>query len=451
MLAVKFFMWGYQAYFQIQAQVAAETTFQRLDPRFEPHLFLIGFLNRERPDRHPICVVPDDCPFQPEALESVVTLASQLEKLNPEPSFTPASLRAEEKRREWLRFRALQSSLQKVLDALSAESESLVFCSWPVIVEDYVVLAILQLDRALYYSFYSLRNPFASPASAGQIRIHRSLLEATVSEFLRVATEQLGTPDPGAGFGILEDPRAAISKAGRALMYTPAWAGQNLHGRHGLFDACNIISTLKYEGEEGQGRLLHVVRSDHPHLRTDLTLESPLSLQDYRAVRKLLQLASGPLGLLCDAARVYGVGRVLPSYDPSAEDLFTITFVRQFVWELSHAGRALMQVRYGIANLPLSGIQDDKFKSDLARLFGTLEKPNADLLLQLAKNVARQPGGCHAGLFPTRRPGSGPACHAVYQGAPLYPDPGNAGPCRGNGWRRASRCRRQMPRHRCDP
>jgi len=66
MLAAKYFMWSYQAYFQVSAQVAAETTFQRLDPRFEPLVFLVGFQVRDRPDRLPICVVPDDCVYPPE-------------------------------------------------------------------------------------------------------------------------------------------------------------------------------------------------------------------------------------------------------------------------------------------------------------------------------------------------------------------------------------------------
>jgi DisA bacterial checkpoint controller nucleotide-binding len=393
MLAVKYFMWSYQAYFQVSAQVAAENIFQRLDPRFEPHLFLVGFQSRERPDRHPICVVPDDCVYQPEALRSVVALADQLERLNPESTNSLTSPRAAEKRREWFRYRALQSALQKVLDALSSHTDDVAFCSWPVLVEDYLVFALLQLNRSLYYSYFSLRNPYVPPGSSTPTRIQRSLLEAAASEFLRVASEQLGTPDPGAGFGILEDPRVVISKAGRGLMYTPAWAGQNLHGKHGLFDACNTISTLTYEGKEGLGQKLLLVRPDHPHLRTDLTLDAPVSLQDHRAVRKLLQLAGEHMGLLCDSARVYGLGQALPSYDPSAEDLFTVTFLRQFVWDLSHAGRPLMQVRYSVPNLPLPGIQDEKFKSDLSRLFGQLDRQDADILYQMAKNVSRQPHG----------------------------------------------------------
>jgi len=313
--------------------------------------------------------------------------------MNPDSAGAPASPRAEEKRREWFRLRAMQSALQNVLDALSSQTEAVAFCSWPVLVEDYLVFTVLQLGRAVYHSYYSLRNPYVPPGSSAPTRVQRSLLEATVTEFLRAATELLNTPDPGAGFAILEDPRAVITKAGRMLMYTPAWAGQNLHGRHGLFDACNTISTLKYEGQEGLSRQMLLVRPDHPHLHTDLTLEHPVSFQDHRSVRKLLQLAGSTTGLLCDGARVYGLGRSLPTYDTSAEDLFHVMFLRQFVWELTHANRALMQVRYGMPALAVTGIQDDKFKSDLQRLFGPLDKQDADALSQLAKNAARQPHG----------------------------------------------------------
>src|SRR4051812_39715035 len=71
----------------------------------------------------------------------------------------------------------------------------------------------------------------------------------------------------------------------------PAWAGGNFHGLHGLFEACNAISTLKYEGKEGVGRLV-LAHPEHPALRVDLELLTPVPLRDFSAVRKLLQLAT---------------------------------------------------------------------------------------------------------------------------------------------------------------
>src|SRR4051812_22103091 len=97
MLAVKYFMWSYQAYFQVSAQVASETLFQRLDPRFEPHVYLVGFLAQTRPGRHPICVVPDDCPYQPEQLGDVLPLTSELEHQN-EAAFGSSTKTAEKQR-----------------------------------------------------------------------------------------------------------------------------------------------------------------------------------------------------------------------------------------------------------------------------------------------------------------------------------------------------------------
>jgi hypothetical protein len=122
-------------------------------------------------------------------------------------------------------------------------------------------------------------------------------------------------------------------------------------------------------------------------------LQAPVLLREHWAVRRLLQLAGGQVSLLCDGSQVYGLGQVTDGYDPTAEDLFTIHFVRHFVWELAHAGRSLMQVRYGLPNLPTPGFADDKFKSDLQRRLGGLERPDLDVVAQLARMLARQPHG----------------------------------------------------------
>ena len=68
---------------------------------------------------------------------------------------------------------------------------------------------------------------------------------------------------------------------------------------------------------------------EHPNIKVNLKLRTPVAIHDYGAVRKLLQMGSGQLCLFCDSRFVYGLGTVV-DYDPASEDLFVIKFIKRF-------------------------------------------------------------------------------------------------------------------------
>jgi hypothetical protein len=165
------------------------------------------------------------------------------------------------------------------------------------------------------------------------------------------------------------------------------------HGLPGLFDVCTNLSTLKYEGKEGIGRIVFA-RRQHPHIRVDLALRTPVRLRSFGAVRKLLQVGSGHLALLCDSHEVYGLGKVLPTYDLAAEAVFTIQFTKQFVWDLLHAGNRLMHVRYGQPSSSVPGFREEKLRADLPRFFPGIRNQALDRFCGLARSAAGQEHGC---------------------------------------------------------
>jgi hypothetical protein len=105
-------------------------------------------------------------------------------------------------------------------------------------------------------------------------------------------------------------------------------------------------------------------------------------------------MASGHLSLLCDSYQVYGLGTVLDSYDLEQEDIYTLQFTKQFVWELRHAGHLLMQVRYGEPGIHVPGFPAKKFRDDVARVFPGLSDSAADYLCKLSSCAASQRHGC---------------------------------------------------------
>jgi hypothetical protein len=253
-------------------------------------------------------------------------------------------------------------------------------------------MLVLQISRTIYDSHYRLTRDYVQERTA--VTYHRapSLLSATIDEYMEECATFLHRPNPGTGLRIIEDEEELLRRAAKQLMYGPAWAGGNVRGLRGLFEACNAISTLEYEGKEGVGRLV-LARPEHPALRIDLELLCPVPLRDYSAVRKLLQLATGDQCLLCDSAAIYGVGAVLDSYDVNYENLFVIRFTKNFMWDLSHAGNPLMYMRFGEPRARITGFPSDRFARDLPRIFPNITTEQSEKLNTLGRAVASQPHG----------------------------------------------------------
>ena len=81
---IKLFMWGFQRHFQISLQHRAEDLFKALNPEFEVETFLLGILREQKADRHPICLEPEDCGFNPSDFASVMKDAEHYQAVDPE-------------------------------------------------------------------------------------------------------------------------------------------------------------------------------------------------------------------------------------------------------------------------------------------------------------------------------------------------------------------------------
>lgn len=205
--------------------------------------------------------------------------------------------------------------------------------------------------------------------------------------------------DPGIGVRILaHEDEEIIRTAGEYLMYTPAWAAfsEEVKGFRRLFHVCNVISSLRYEGAEGIGSILFA-RRGHPNIEIILELTSPIIKDNYRGVRKLLEVSSEEFSLIGDTAYIYGLGRI-KDYDGSQEDLFLVKFTKHYTWELLHRNqrddldKILMEVIYGQPRLPRPKIDKDKFSTVFKLIFPESEQ-NVNKLWPLIQEAANQAHG----------------------------------------------------------
>lgn len=252
-----------------------------------------------------------------------------------------------------------------------------------------MVCVVLQLGRVVYDRYYSLTKD----------KIHRryhvstSLLEAAVSEYLESCAEALTKPNAGANLGVINrDADEIIRAAGKRFMYTPASAGGEIMGLHGLFHACNTISSMRYEGAEGIGKMI-IARRGHPNVEEIISFSQPTYINEFRAVRKVLEISNNPYCLLTDSHSVYGIGQLKGVYDYRREDLFLVNFTKHYAWELLHGEHIMMRTIYGQPELPKSLVDQEKFQSILNRVFTGIEMKNTGLLWEVVIEATKQKHG----------------------------------------------------------
>ena len=384
-------VWPHQHRYLVAAQQTAQALFDALDDDLHP-LVLVLALPADPTSSLPIALEPTHDGLAPEFFTESVA-HGRLKQQRGGPAYTVAVLEdgmSPELLRMRFETRGVRDAVQYQLNKLDEHSPHLHFCSWPVRVGAYYVITIVQLQRKALKSypslspgrFYTNGRPLAS-----------SLVEGALYRFNEECVKSLNEPEPGAG--LLFRPRETdelLRAAGRSLLDTPAQALGADPGTAILFNTLNTISSLRYEGEAGVGRML-LARRGHPNVEEVFALTCPTELSDYRAVRKLLEMASTDIHLLADGEKVYALGRQVGHYDGTREDLFVIHFVTHYAWEFEHAGQVLLRARYGLPTLPRPRLNRTRFKRDLKRTFDLHSPEKARHLWDVVLEASRQPKG----------------------------------------------------------
>tara|TARA_R110001606_G_scaffold19204_1_gene70884 strand:- start:770 stop:2521 length:1752 start_codon:yes stop_codon:yes gene_type:complete len=384
---IKLFMWGYQHHFQHSLQYEAENLFNRIDKNLNPKVFLLGFLVEERDDRHKICLEPEDCGYNIDSFSNLEKLAKELEKVDGEGKIWHSHPIAQENHKKRIGNKALIDSIKKILEREDLYGDTEKYISHPTYVEGFLVFTVVEIQKTAISKHYSLtKEKFDN-----RFKISRSFIESTIDSYLKECSNAL--KDPNRGFQAIErQAEEVLRESGKQFMYTISQAGGNFNGLHGLYDACNTIASMKYEGAEGLGKLA-IANKEHINLRLTLELEEPIKVSDYRKVRKFLELSTEDSIIISDSALIYGLGELVGKYNPKDESLFVINFISHFKWEVLHDNNSMMVVEYRLPNISKDKIDRIKFYSDLPRIFNNISKRQIDKLWDIALQATQQKHG----------------------------------------------------------
>ena len=356
-------IWPHQLRYREGAQALAQDLFDALDDDLKPFVLLLALPTDDAlPAR---CLEPEDCSLPAEAFSDAVARGRMRQLTTPWPFPDRADITAASIRRKHQGI-GIRDAVQETLNTLDEHGHYQHFAGWPVEINGYFVTTVLRLVHKPLRAYPSLQP--ARYYTDGK-PLAPSLLLAAMYRFNEEGVKTLSEPEPGAS--IFVRPRESeelLRAAGKTFLDTPAQALGLNPATTKLFATCNTISSLRYEGAEGVGKLL-LARRGHPNIEEIFALTCPTELTDYRAVRKLLEMATPDVHLLADGENVYALGRQIGHYDAVREDLFVINFVTHYAWELQHAGHVLMRSHYGLPGLPRTRLNRTSFRKALKRTF----------------------------------------------------------------------------------
>lgn len=388
--------WGHQKAFRQEVESLARRVFDELDPALEAEVFLIGLVADHEDDIYPLFL---DTPGDESSTEVFQVASRRAQKIRQE-MYEQAREEGEDPKETAVRQRivleAWRTAVEVTLAAREKEDDIVSFCSSPRPVREFLVCAVLRLNRTAFKSYYALRKDEAD------VRARRpsSLLDATVEQFMRRCVVGMAERHSGMSASMVDsEPEEILRAAGRLVSDAPATAGQLDLKQQGMWHACNTISSLRYEGASSQGQLI-ISAPDHQGIVKRVSLKRPVPIGDHVAVRKLLETHQPGFALLSDGHEVYGLGNVNLESSVPDQTLFNITFLSHYTWELAYGMRPLMRVSYGHPRLPEASIRENAFRGLCQRLFATTAGCDEDALWSLAETATRQPHGTMVVITP---------------------------------------------------
>lgn len=364
-----FYLWGYQPHFLNNASIAANKLFRQLDDEIQPDVLLVA-INCEPESSHPNAVVePEDHEFGATDFEPVLELAEQLKNVSPSPTYaysadSPLAGKAwlESNQRRDL-FANIREAIRKIVIGSCVHNKRRVYISGAREIGPFIVFSVLLIPEHSHES-----HPRLHQSVRGQYSVVQSLIDASAASFVSECYNAILSSIDGSAAAHFPDSDSILRSAGESFMYTPCGACDEFEGLHGGFATCNEIATLTYEKAVGVGRII-LAQTGHDNIVETISFKTPPSLDNYRAVRKLLELTTRDEMLVSDSNVVTGLGKISGSYDASKEDLFVVEFTGHAKWQLVHGGIVLMKVEHGVPKLPQIEKQIARFNATFQRLF----------------------------------------------------------------------------------
>ena len=387
-MQTKIFMWRWQHTFQAAIKNLLESILQILELPIASNIFVLGIpLTTQNVPQ--ILFHQENCGFIADDFEQVFSVAKQIFDNDPELFFFKSASHLNQAHRDSLYPKALRSAVQSILQQYDHQREQVSFCSLPIQKNDHWIMTIIQLQQQDFNRQYCLNKATHELHSMQEYRIERCFLEALIYQVLKEGELELQSSSAGNTLSLGNSERVIEDAAANLLQSVEVHINQ--WHQVDLLSFANAIAAERYEGAASEGRLI-ICHKDHPDIAAKVKLATPIKIYNYRGIRKLLEVSSNKMALLCDIGTVWGLGLPLDTYQPSRENLFEIRFAENQTWELVHAENIMLRVKYRQARLPRARFDRQLFCNHVAQLF-QVNATTANLLVKAVEAAIEQRHG----------------------------------------------------------
>ncbi|BEP27978.1 DNA integrity scanning protein DisA nucleotide-binding domain protein [Helicovermis profundi] len=254
------------------------------------------------------------------------------------------------------------------------------------LIEDVLTSIVTLLDKDVFDSYYHLKN-ILNP-------IPKSFLGAVCNEYIRDINKLLYDYQRKS-YDSMIDFKETLKHSAISMLQILGYSGSSIN----IYNNLNKISSLNYEGKPIKGKIIFTDSSNlkkqsmHQSIELIMEFNDRFSQNNYRHVRKLLEITRDDLYLISDTKHIKGIGRINKNYNYSDENIFIIEFTNYQTWNLNHMDVSMMNVSHDRATLPREVIKYTDFKKQIRKLFKELELEKIKNLYKIIIAATKQEKG----------------------------------------------------------
>lgn len=402
---IQLFMWGFQEHFRLRLQLFTKDTLTQIGIECEPEVFLVGIKKKGSQASHSVCIEPEFQKWGLDIFEGIISKIDEDYENDPNHQLIYGNdpIAMQEKPENIMRA-CITSAISESLKKYDVQNNMQSFCGAAYPVGDYYVVPVIQTTRELLNELPFVELELYDIRDGNKYNYQSSLVKSCITEILEQATIELSKPYPGRG--ILD----TFSKSDHVIPLSAKYFLNTLYqavhsdliqkGQYQytngqrLFDDLNKISSLSYETEPIEGRIIIFNPEDDDSVNFYLYFKEQASIQDYRWVRKLLQMTTNDISLISDGIKIYGLGCLNTNYFDSINNTFSVEFLGHYDWCLYHQNKAVMRSTYEKPSIPLAIIEKELFIENFARIFPNSTKENQQYIWDLVNSALCDLSGC---------------------------------------------------------
>ena len=228
-------------------------------------------------------------------------------------------------------------------------------------VDGYYVIPIIQINKAQTDTHPRL----PSTIKFGDWESLPSFLHAIIECLLADSTAALRNREPGRFLGTDRPDVAAVLRRAADRFCAAITLATTDFSFQNIFDALNVISSIRYEGGETVGEILFLP-PNVTEVDTRVKFNKPVSLYQHRLARKVVEMSGQHLSCLCYGSMgISGLGALRAEVN---DNVFRVLFLGHYKWDLYYKHILLMKTAFGVPRLPAVRLSQEDFCSTARRI-----------------------------------------------------------------------------------